>query len=140
MSEANKALARRFYEAFNRSDMDALDGFVAPDFVDHNPLPGQAPGLQGLKDAMNMFRAAFPDMRIANEDFIAEGDKVVVRSSARGTNSGTLMGMPPTGKHAELAAIDIWAVKNGRLAEAWHVEELLQMMMQIGLVPPPPGG
>ena len=80
MSEANKALARRFYEAFNQRNMSALDAFVAQDFVDHNPLPGQAPGLKGLKDAMEIFRGGFPDIRITNEDFIAEGDKVVVSS------------------------------------------------------------
>lgn len=139
MSEANKALARRFYEAFNQRNMSALDAFVAQDFVDHNPFPGQAPGLKGLKDAMEIFRGGFPDIRITNEDFIAEGDKVVVRSVARGTNTGPMMGIPPTAKPIEIAALDVWRVKDGKLAAAWHIEELLQMMMQIGVVPPPAG-
>lgn len=139
MSEANKALARRFYEAFNRGDAAAFDAFVAQDFVDHNPLPGQAPGIQGLRDALNVFRTGFPDIEIVNEDVIAEGNKVVARSVARGTHTGPLLGIPPTGKPAQIHAIDIWTVKNGKLAEAWHVEELLQMMMQLGVVSAPGG-
>jgi steroid delta-isomerase-like uncharacterized protein len=139
MSEANKALAKRFYDAFNQGNLAAFDAFIAPDFLDHNPLPGQAPGLKGLKDAMGVFRAGFPDIRITNEDFIAEGDKVVVRSVARGTNTGPLLGVPPTGKPAEIGALDVWVIRGGKLVEGWHIEELLQMMMQIGLVPLPPG-
>lgn len=139
MSEANKALARRFYDGFNQGNFDAFNTFIATDFVDHNPVPGQAPGLKGLKDVMGIFRGGFPDMRVTPEDLIAEGDKVVVRSSARGTNTGAFMGIPPSGKHVEIAAIDVWRVRDGKLAEAWHIEELLQMMMQIGVVQMPSG-
>jgi steroid delta-isomerase-like uncharacterized protein len=139
MSEANKALVRRFYDAFNKGDLDALDAFVALDVVDHNPLPGQGPGLKGLKEAMGQFHAGFPDIRVRNEDLLAEGNKVVVRSVARGTNTGSMLGMPPTGKPVEIGAIDIFVVKDGKVVEAWHVEELLQMMMQLGVVPAPGG-
>jgi predicted ester cyclase len=139
VSEANKALVRRFYEALNTGDIGALDAFVAPDFVDHNPLPGQAPGLKGIKDAMAVFLGGFPDMRTTNEDMLAEGNKVVVRSVGRCTNTGPILGIPPTGKPVEFGAIDIFVVKDGKLVEAWHVEELLQMMMQMGVVPAPGG-
>jgi steroid delta-isomerase-like uncharacterized protein len=139
VSEANKALARQFYDAFNQKNYAGFDAFMANDLVDHNPLPGQGPGLKGLKDVMPTFHNGFPDLRITVEDLIAEGDKVVVRTSARGTNTGSMLGIPPSGKHVEITAIDIWRVRNGKLAEAWHVEELLQMMMQIGAVPMPTG-
>jgi steroid delta-isomerase-like uncharacterized protein len=139
MSEANKALVRRFYDALNKGDMDALDAFVAQDVVDHNPLPNQAPGLKGVKDAINVFRGGFPDIRVTNEDVLAEGNKVVVRSVGRGTNTGSMLGIPATGKQVEFGSIDIFVVKDGKLVEAWHVEELLQMMMQLGVVPPPGG-
>jgi len=136
-TEDPRALARRFYEVFNRGDLDKLDEFVPANFVDHNPFPGQPPGLEGLKYSLNVFRSGFPDIKVTNDDVLVAGDKVVVRSTARGTNTAPFMGIPPTGKPIEIAAIDIWTVRSGKLVEAWHVEELLQMMMQIGAVPAP---
>jgi steroid delta-isomerase-like uncharacterized protein len=138
-TEENKGLARRFYEIFNSGNFQELDKIMPANAVDHNPFPGQAPGLEGVKQALELFRHGFPDIKVTPEDIIAVGDKVVVRSVARGTNTGSFMGMPPTGKGIEIAAIDIYRVTDGKLAEAWHVEELLQLMMQIGAVPPPGG-
>lgn len=101
MSEANKALVRRFYDAANRGALDDFDDFVAPDFIDHNALPGQSPGVQGLKEGIGAFRAGFPDIHATIMDLVAEGDKVVVRTAAHGTHTGPLLGVPPTGKGAE---------------------------------------
>ena len=67
-----------------------------------------------------------------NGKILAKGDYVTVVSTSKGTNTGPLMGMPATGKPAEIGSIDVWLVRDGRLAEAWHVEQLLQMMMQLG--------
>jgi steroid delta-isomerase-like uncharacterized protein len=139
MSEAVKALVRRFYDAFEKADSGALDTMVAQDFVDHNVPPGWTPGLKGLKDAMHAYHTAFPDIRIVNEDVVIQGDKAVVRSRLRGTHTGPLFGIPATGKPVEIATIDILRVKDGKVVEAWHVEELLQMMWQLGVVPPPGG-
>ena len=80
MSEENKALARQFYEEiFNKKNLDAIDELCAPDFVDHNAMPGQAPGSRGLKDVFATFFRGLPDLRITVHELVAEGDIVVVR-------------------------------------------------------------
>jgi steroid delta-isomerase-like uncharacterized protein len=137
MSDANKALVRRFYEVFNSGRLDDLDTFVHHDVIDHNPIPEQFPGLAGLKAVITMYRTAFPDLRVDVEDLVAEGDKVAVRTLATGTHEGQLLGIPPTGRSATMTTIDIWIVKHGKLAAAWHVEELLYLLVQLGVVPFP---
>ena len=77
--EENKTIVRRFEELFNEKQVDRADEFVAPDYIDHGALPGQAPGLDGAKQKWAMYIAAIPDLRVPIEDMVAEGDKVVVR-------------------------------------------------------------
>ncbi len=78
-AEENKALVRRAYEAINQNNLDALDEIVASDIVDHDPVPGQGPGLEGVKQYFSSMHTAFPDFQMDIEDMIAEGDKVVAR-------------------------------------------------------------
>lgn len=136
--EANKAIARRFLEeVVNKGNQAVADELVAVDFVDHNPLPGLPPGREGFKLSFVAFRGAFPDMNYAIEDVVAEGDRVVVRRRATGTHRGELMGIPPTGKHIVVAGVDIFRVKEGKLAELWLSWDQLGMMQQLGVVPLP---
>ncbi len=82
-AEENKRLVRRFYEAIDRGDLNAMDEFVAEDYVDHNPppFPGLAKGREGLKQVFKIFSAATPGYHRI-EDQIAEGDKVVTRMTS----------------------------------------------------------
>jgi steroid delta-isomerase-like uncharacterized protein len=135
---ANEALVRSFYAAVNAHDVTAFDQLLAPDVVDHNPSTAdQSPGREGIKDAISQLLAGFSDFTVTNEQIIASGDTVVVRSTARGTHTGTFVGIPPTGTPVAFAAIDIWRVENGQLVEVWHVEELLSLLIQLGVIPPP---
>jgi predicted ester cyclase len=95
-TEENKAAERRFYEeVWHRRNPGAVDEFVAPEFVDHTPLPGQGPGREGFRQAGPALAfSAFPDAQITIEDVIAEGDKVVSRWTVRGTHRGAFMGIP----------------------------------------------
>ncbi len=82
--EDNKLLIRRLFEdVINTGDVDRADDLVAPDFVEHNPAPGQGPGLEGFKQVVAMLRSAFPDLIITINELIAEGDLVSVRLTAR---------------------------------------------------------
>ena len=90
-AEENKAIARRGYEAINQNNLDALDEVAAPDITDHDPAPGQAPGLEGVKQWFSSMHTAFPDFRMNVEDMIAEGDKVVARVRLSGTHQGEFM-------------------------------------------------
>ena len=131
---ANAALVRKFYQAINARSLDQLDAIVAADFLDHMADPQQPHGIEALKQSLGPFLAASSDLKFVNDPVIAKGDYVTVVDTITGTNDGEIMGMQPTKKPFEFNAIDIWRVTDGKLAEAWHVEQLLQMMMQIGAI------
>jgi steroid delta-isomerase-like uncharacterized protein len=139
MSEAeNKTLARRFNEdVWGRGDHAALEELLDPDFVDHDALPGQPPGREGHKQILAAFRSAFPDLNVTTEDIVAEGDKVVSRWTARGTHQGELLGIAPTGNGVTIKGIDVLRVAEGRIVERWAQFNDLEMMQQLGVVPPP---
>jgi predicted ester cyclase len=82
-----------------------------------------------------MFRGAFPDMRLTEEDMIAEGDKVVDRVTVRGTHEGALMGIPPSGNQVEFVETHISRIADGKIVERWGQWDALGMMQQIGAVP-----
>ena len=136
-TEENKAIVRKWYEYWNSGNLDALWALHSPDIVDHNPFPGQAPGLEGMKQSLGVFRSAFPDLKITITQLVAEGDKVADHGMARGTNTGAMMGIPATGKAVEITASNIWRIANGKITDIWHVEDLLSMMQQIGVIPAP---
>jgi steroid delta-isomerase-like uncharacterized protein len=136
-TEQNKATIRRYYEeVFNQGDIGLLEELAVAPYVEHNPLPGQASGLEGLRQRVEMLRAAFrPQFTV--EDIIADGDKVVVRWTHRGTHVGGFMGIPPTGKPFTITGIDIHGLRNGRMAEHWDVVDQLSLLQQLGLIPQP---
>ena len=137
-TEENKVLIRRFYEeVFNTKNLNALDEFCSSDFVDYNPAQGQAPGREGVKQIFAAYTAAFPDLTATVEDQIAEGDKVVVRMSVRGTHRGELMGIAPTEKQITVSGIDIFRIVSGKVVERWGNTDELGMMQQLGVIPVP---
>jgi steroid delta-isomerase-like uncharacterized protein len=135
MLEQNKHIARQFITAFAAADTRTLERIVAAQMVDHNLAPGQRPGRQGVLDAVEMFRVAFPDLKITIESLVADEERVSVTGRMSGTNRGALMGVPPTGRTASFAYMDMYAIANGQVAEIWHVEDLAGMMRQLGLLP-----
>src|SRR5262245_57505289 len=106
-AEENKAVMRRIFELFNTGNLALVDEVIAADVIDHQAPPGIAPGRAGFKQLIAAFRAAFPDLQMTIDDILADGDKVVTRSTMRGTHQGEFMGIPPTGKPFTMGAIDI---------------------------------
>ena len=138
MSEQNKALYRRVVdEVFTNGYVDLIDELVDPNLVDHSPVPGQEPGLDGLKKMVIIFRTAFPDLRSTVEDLIAEGDKVVGRRTTTGTHQGEFMGIAPTNKRVTISEIHIVRIANGKVVEHWGLSDDLGMMQQLGVIPGP---
>jgi predicted ester cyclase len=136
-AEENKALIRRYFEEIDaRRDASVLDEFFAPDFIDHNPSPGFTPDLEGLKQSFVHFLAATPDGYHIVEDMIAEGDKVMTRISAYGTQTGELFGIPPTGKQIRTTGIAVHRIANSKIVEHWNEIDNLGTMQQLGVVPP----
>jgi steroid delta-isomerase-like uncharacterized protein len=118
--EANKALIRRvFEEVIPSGDAAAMRDLMAPDFLDHDPLPGQPAGAAGGEYVVRTMHGAHPDLRFTVDDLVAEGDRVAIRWTLRGTHTGPLLGRPPSHQPVELAAIVVFRVADGRIAERW---------------------
>ena len=139
LEEENKTFVRRFYEeVWGKGNLDVADELYAENFVDHNPVDPDLPsGIEGFKQMVPMFRTAFPDMQFTIEDLIAKGDKVVSRLSIRATHKGEFMGIPPTGKQASITGIDIIRIVDGKMVERWGEVDMLRLMQELGVVPPP---
>jgi steroid delta-isomerase-like uncharacterized protein len=130
------ATARRLYELLNAGDVDGFGELLSDDFIEHEEIPGLAPSKDGVKTFFRMQIAAFPDLRLAVEDVVADGPKVVARVRYTGTQQGEFQGMPATGKAVDVQLIDIFAfADDGRVREHWGVIDLMAMMQQLGFVP-----
>jgi len=133
----NKALVVAFIqELFTKGDLDAVDRYVDPAFINHDPpLPGAPPGPQGIRLAATTFREALPDWHSDVEQMVAEGDLVVEVFTACGTHRGTLMGVPGTGRRLELHGINVFRIDGGRIVERWGQLDHLGLLQQLGLAP-----
>jgi steroid delta-isomerase-like uncharacterized protein len=133
MSEQNKKVVDQFIQAlFTRGELTAVDDYLAPDFVDHNPtIPGQRGDRESMRSASQMFRAAFPDWHSRIDDLLADGDKVIERFTAGGTHQGPLMHIQPTGRTVTLSGINIFRLHDGKIAERWGILDQQALMQQI---------
>ncbi|MDE2179859.1 MAG: ester cyclase [candidate division NC10 bacterium] len=137
--EDNKRLVRRLYEETDRQNFAALDEFFSPDLVDHDPppIPNLKAGLEGIKQAFKVFASAYPDGTHVIHDLIAEGDRVVIRVSGTGTQTGEFKGIKPTGKKVEMTGIVIYRIEGGKIVERWAQHNFLGFVMQqLGVISP----
>lgn len=137
--EDNKRLVRRLYEETDKQNFAALDEFFSNDLIDHDPppIPDLKPGLEGIKQAFKVFASAYPDGTHVIQDLIAEGDRVVVRVSGTGTQTGEFKGIKPTGKKVEMTGIVIYRFEGGKIVERWAQHNFLGFVMQqLGVVSP----
>jgi len=115
----NKAVAMRvFDEIFNQGKFEVADEIYAPDFQNHGLY--RSVDLKIDQEAVHAEKKAFPDLRMSVEQMLAEGDKVAVLWTFRGTHTGSgYEGLPATGTRVELRGITIWRIVNGRIVEEW---------------------
>jgi predicted ester cyclase len=134
--EENKTIARRAMAALDKRDVDGVVAEAAPNCVWHGFGPGPLDNA-GYRQAIGVFLSAFPDSRFPIDAVVAEGDKVAVPHSLRGTHNGDFQGVPPSGKPVVVPAIVTFRVANGKVMEVWLNAELLGLLMQIGAIPMP---
>ncbi len=134
-TENNVANFRRIIEAISAGDVDILDDLVAPGCVEHQR--GNHPGAEGAKEVSRTLHRWMSGFSLTIEDLVADGDMVWTRNRARGVNTGSVMGNPPTGRSVEVDVIDIGRFEDGRLVEHWGIADQLGLMLQLGLVPGP---
>ncbi|MEV5971308.1 ester cyclase [Streptomyces sp. NPDC051921] len=136
---SNKAKLERFHSATNSGDPHAVERFidelVAPDVVFHAPVPTGLTGAAALKRVWAVLLRAYPDLHVAVEETIAEGDKVVARNTVTGTHLGAYQGVPPTGRTVRYSEIFIFRFAGGRIAEIRGVVDVLTQLRQLGALP-----
>ena len=134
----NRDIVRQFIEeVLNQGDIEASGKFFHQDMVEQVPLPGQGPGLDGLKAILRGMRAAFPDMHWKVEEQIAEGDKVMTRFEWTGTHRGPFAGVPATGRPVKVWGIVVDRFEAGKIADTRIIMDTMGMMMQLGVIPSP---
>jgi len=139
VSEENRQKARRMLEeAFGQGKVELVEEILDPDFVcyDPNSEAGEVRGADTIKQEIEWFRSAVPDLTYTVDDQVAEGDKVVSRYTATGTHQGEFFGVPATGNRIEMSGIHIDRFdENGKMIEEWPEYDLLGAMKQMGAVP-----
>jgi steroid delta-isomerase-like uncharacterized protein len=135
-TEHNKTVVRDFIDGlFSNGDLDAVDTYLAEDFVNHDPPFGVTPDREGMRTAARTMRAGFPDWRSELHALIAEGDIVVERFTAGGTHRGEVLGVPATGLRVTLPGINIFRLRDGLIVERWGRLDDLGFLRQLGVVP-----
>src|SRR3954451_2882094 len=126
-------LVRRFHtELLSARDPAVVDAFFGEGFVSHNMPPGFPQGREGVKLFFSTFRDAFPDVTVAIDELVADGDRVAVATTFTGTHTGALMGMDPTGRRVSVTGIDIVRVAGGRVGEHRGRTNIAGLMPQLG--------
>jgi steroid delta-isomerase-like uncharacterized protein len=139
-AESNKALSRRFLEeAFGKGNMKVIDEIFAANHANHGPaaMAGMPDGPEGMKQFVSFYRQAFPDTHFHVDEQISEGDRVVTRWTAHGTQTGEMQmpGIPITGKPVTVSGVTVDRFANGKIVESWGIFDQLGMMQQLGVIP-----
>ncbi len=134
----NIANTRRIFdECWGKGSLDALNDLLAANYIEHDPsIPGGLLDREGFKQNILMYRAAFPDVKFTLDEVSAVGDnEVITRWTARGTNTGSLLGMPPTGKAATVTGLTLSRYENGKGVEDYTNWDTLGMLRELGVIP-----
>ena len=139
MAQDNATIIRRFVdEVITQGKIDSAEQYVWEDVVEQVPLPGQGPGLDGLKDALRGMRVGFPDIVFSIQEQIAEGEKVASRFEWSGTPKGEFFGVPATGRTVHVWGIVIDRLEDGRIKDTRIIMDALGLMAQLGALPSSP--
>jgi predicted ester cyclase len=137
MAQDNGMIVRGFVdEVITKGNIEAAAKYIWEDVIEQVPLPGQGPGLDGLKDTIRAMRAGFPDIVFSIHEQIAEGDKVVSRFEWTGTHQGGFLGIPPTGRPVRVWGMVIDQLKDDRVKDTRILMDVVGMLTQLGVLPP----
>lgn len=133
-----RQIAKQYVQTvWNEGRLDRLEEFIDPGFIDHeSTFPFSARGADGLRRVLLFFRTAFPDVHWTIEDMVAEGSKVAMRFTARGTHRGSVVGFPGTGRRITVTGTTIFRIESARLVEAWTHWDTLGLLQQLGVADP----
>jgi predicted ester cyclase len=130
-AEQNRTTIMRFFrEVIGDGELDLVDELATEDYQDHVALPSQGPGRAGLKDRIAVIRAAFRPQHVLH-DVIVDTDRVAVRWTLRGVHSAEFLGLQSTGKPIQFDGIDLYQMRNGRMAAHWNVVDMWRFYRQV---------
>jgi len=137
MATDNIALVRRFIEeVWNKGNLTVISEVVSDKYTGVEPVIGEVRGLEALKQQIQTFRTAFPDLRITIDDIGMAGDRVFARWTGRGSHKGMFMGLAPTNNRGEVHGISIDRITNGKITEHFESYDSLTLFQLLGAVPP----
>lgn len=138
-TEQNKAIALRYAEdgwGTKPGWEKVWDELVSLDLIFHfNSAAQPIIGLEANKEFNKSLFQGFPSIKQTIEDTIVKGDKVVLRNTLQGINTGEFLGTPPTGKFVKVNDFKLLRIADGQIAEIWYECNLLEVMQQMGLIP-----
>lgn len=129
------AVIQELFAAVNDGDIDRMVALVSDDFVVHTAVPGIGTGKAGMRQLMRIYFGAFTPQHVDVNDIVADGDLVAVRHAHHITHSGEFAGVPPTGKQVVVEGIEMYRVRDGKISEMWHHDDMLGLMQQLGAIP-----
>ena len=133
VGEQNKALAKRYLEGVDRRDAGIFDEVLSAECKIYFPGSFEPISREQLKEVVGGFYKVFENISHKPEDLIAEGDRVVARTTDSATHIGEFMGLAPTGKTVQFGELHLFRIKDGKIAEYWIQEDFLWMNQQLGM-------
>jgi predicted ester cyclase len=138
-ADSMKAAYTALSAAWDAGKVDEFDKYISANSVDHSMMQGQEPGLAGMKKMAAAMKVGFPDEKTTIEGMYVDSNILVARFTMNATNSGSMMGMPPTNKQITgVMGIEMMRWENGKFVEHWGLLDQHAMMSQLGLMPPHP--
>ena len=135
-SEPNKNRVLTAFDKFViQGDLSEVEAYIAPNYTGHFSGFPTVSGREAFRQFLTMQNNAFSDRNLSMEEILSEGDKVVLRLTFRGTHTGELNGIPPTGRKVEYQAMNILHLSGDYFVEQWAVLDNMTMMQQLGLIP-----
>jgi predicted ester cyclase len=131
--ESTQAALGKFAEAVNTGKFELFDEVVAPECIDHDLTEGQVRGPAGYRSFFSGMRTAFPDLNVAAETVVQDGDSLAFAYTL--THNGPLGKIPPTGKKVKIRGVQISKFKDAKMVERWGSSDELTLLKQIGVIP-----
>jgi steroid delta-isomerase-like uncharacterized protein len=131
--EVNLATLAKFAEAVNTGKFDLFNEVVSIENIDHDPAHGQVPGPEGYRAFFSKLRSAFPDLSVTLETMVADDESIAIAYTLTGTQSGSFMGIAPTGRKVKIRGMQISKFKDGKMVERWGSSDELGMLQQLGV-------
>lgn len=136
MDNNNLELMEKFIQFINTGDTSVGEAVISPEVVFYAPTsPEPMHGFQGYLSVLEMMRGAMPDVEWKAEEFISEGNRVMVRFTMKGTHINAFMGIPATGKKVNVTAMNIYEFKDGKIVREHGLPDIFSMLMQLGCCP-----